>query len=156
MGGQLMWITYACLQHIGMAHNYRNSGQAVQAVRDAGYEISLGLMPKSIGPLTFVFTGTGNVSKVNSNCLLSVKQSGTRALTWRMWAFCWCFRAFLFHDWAFYSWYFSYLWTFPVVKNSTGPNLLFLLLVDSKLSGALNAFSFLFRQIIPCSEKFCS
>ncbi|XP_040858082.1 alpha-aminoadipic semialdehyde synthase, mitochondrial [Ochotona curzoniae] len=49
--------------HIGMAHNYRNSSQAVQAVRDAGYEISLGLMPRSIGPLTFVFTGTGNVSK---------------------------------------------------------------------------------------------
>ncbi|XP_063783261.1 alpha-aminoadipic semialdehyde synthase, mitochondrial [Pseudophryne corroboree] len=49
--------------HIGMAHNYRNSSQAVQAVRDAGYEISLGLMPKSIGPVTFVFTGTGNVSK---------------------------------------------------------------------------------------------
>ncbi|NXH19210.1 AASS protein, partial [Bucco capensis] len=49
--------------HIGMAHNYRNSSQAVQAVRDAGYEVSLGLMPKSLGPLTFVFTGTGNVSK---------------------------------------------------------------------------------------------
>uniref|UniRef100_A0A803SNL9 Alpha-aminoadipic semialdehyde synthase, mitochondrial n=1 Tax=Anolis carolinensis TaxID=28377 RepID=A0A803SNL9_ANOCA len=49
--------------HLGMAHNYRNSSQAVQAVRDAGYEISLGLMPKSIGPITFVFTGTGNVSK---------------------------------------------------------------------------------------------
>ncbi|TRY55438.1 hypothetical protein DNTS_003809 [Danionella cerebrum] len=46
--------------HIGMAHNYRNVSQAVQAVRDCGYEISLGLMPKSIGPLTFVFTGTGN------------------------------------------------------------------------------------------------
>lgn len=57
-----------------MAHNYRNSSQAVQAVRDAGYEISLGLMPKSIGPLTFVFTGTGNVSKVNPTCLVSVKQ----------------------------------------------------------------------------------
>ncbi|NWT58316.1 AASS protein, partial [Erythrocercus mccallii] len=51
------------LMHIGMAHNYRSSSQAVQAVRDAGYEISLGLMPKSVGPLTFVFTGTGNVSK---------------------------------------------------------------------------------------------
>ncbi|GAA6075840.1 alpha-aminoadipic semialdehyde synthase, mitochondrial, partial [Tachysurus ichikawai] len=48
--------------HIGMAHNYRNVSQAIQAVRDCGYEISLGLMPKSIGPLTFVFTGTGNVS----------------------------------------------------------------------------------------------
>lgn len=30
---------------------------AKQAVRDAGYEIALGVMPKSIGPLTFVFTG---------------------------------------------------------------------------------------------------
>ncbi|XP_051978790.1 alpha-aminoadipic semialdehyde synthase, mitochondrial-like isoform X2 [Xyrauchen texanus] len=49
--------------HIGMAHNYRNVSQAIQAVRDCGYEISLGLMPRSIGPLTFVFTGTGNVSK---------------------------------------------------------------------------------------------
>lgn len=49
--------------HIGPAHNYRNSGMARQAVRDAGYEISLGMMPKSIGPLTFVFTGTGNVSQ---------------------------------------------------------------------------------------------
>ncbi|XP_077981815.1 alpha-aminoadipic semialdehyde synthase, mitochondrial-like [Glandiceps talaboti] len=49
--------------HIGSAHNYRNSGMAKQAVRDAGYEIALGLMPKSIGPLTFVFTGAGNVSQ---------------------------------------------------------------------------------------------
>lgn len=49
--------------HIGPAHNYRNSGMARQAVRDAGYEISLGMMPKSIGPMTFVFTGTGNVSQ---------------------------------------------------------------------------------------------
>nr|XP_009919629.1 PREDICTED: alpha-aminoadipic semialdehyde synthase, mitochondrial isoform X5 [Haliaeetus albicilla] len=59
--------------HIGMAHNYRNSSQAVQAVRDAGYEISLGLMPKSVGPLTFVFTGTGNVSKVApyTTCLIN-------------------------------------------------------------------------------------
>lgn len=36
---------------------------ARQAIRDTGYEISLGMMPKSIGPLTFVFTGTGNVSQ---------------------------------------------------------------------------------------------
>lgn len=47
-----------------MAHNYRNVSQAIQAVRDCGYEISVGLMPKSIGPVTFCFTGTGNVSKV--------------------------------------------------------------------------------------------
>lgn len=30
---------------------------ARQALRDAGYEIALGMMPKSIGPVTFVFTG---------------------------------------------------------------------------------------------------
>uniref|UniRef100_A0A3P8UP07 Aminoadipate-semialdehyde synthase n=1 Tax=Cynoglossus semilaevis TaxID=244447 RepID=A0A3P8UP07_CYNSE len=49
--------------HIGMSHNYRNVSQAIQAVRDCGYEISMGLMPKSMGPITFCFTGTGNVSK---------------------------------------------------------------------------------------------
>ncbi|XP_072178275.1 alpha-aminoadipic semialdehyde synthase, mitochondrial-like [Diadema setosum] len=49
--------------HIAAAHNYRNSSMARQAIRDAGYEISLGLMPKSIGPLTFVFMGSGNVSQ---------------------------------------------------------------------------------------------
>lgn len=49
--------------HIGPAHNYRNSGMARQSIRDAGYEISLGNMPKSMGPLTFVFTGSGNVSQ---------------------------------------------------------------------------------------------
>ncbi|EPY81815.1 alpha-aminoadipic semialdehyde synthase, mitochondrial precursor [Camelus ferus] len=62
VAGETAWMSVV-VRHIGMAHNYRNSSQAVQAVRDAGYEISLGLMPKSIGPLTFVFTGTGNVSK---------------------------------------------------------------------------------------------
>ncbi|XP_050524129.1 alpha-aminoadipic semialdehyde synthase, mitochondrial isoform X2 [Daktulosphaira vitifoliae] len=51
------------LMHIGPAHNYRNSMMARQALRDAGYEIALGMMPKSIGPITFVFTGSGNVSQ---------------------------------------------------------------------------------------------
>ncbi len=45
--------------HIGPAHNYRNNGMAKQAIRDAGYEIALAMMPRSIGPLTFVFTGSG-------------------------------------------------------------------------------------------------
>ncbi|XP_066996785.2 alpha-aminoadipic semialdehyde synthase, mitochondrial [Anabrus simplex] len=49
--------------HIGPAHNYRSSSMARQAIRDAGYEIALGMMPQSIGPLTFVFTGSGNVSQ---------------------------------------------------------------------------------------------
>lgn len=106
-----------------MAHNYRNSSQAVQAVRDAGYEISLGLMPKSIGPLTFVFTGTGNVSKVNPTCLVSVKQTETLKLIQRLWAFCGHFRALFFHEWASYLGYFPYLCTFTIVKSSHSPNL---------------------------------
>ncbi len=52
------------LQHIGPSHNYRNTEMARQAVRDAGYEIALDRLPKSLGPLTFIFTGSGNVSKV--------------------------------------------------------------------------------------------
>lgn len=39
------------LQHIGLAHNYRSSEMARQAIRDAGYEIALDRMPKSIGKL---------------------------------------------------------------------------------------------------------
>lgn len=51
------------MKHIGPPHNYRNSSMARQAVRDCGYEIALGMMPKSIGPLTFIFSGSGNVSQ---------------------------------------------------------------------------------------------
>ncbi|XP_021342744.1 alpha-aminoadipic semialdehyde synthase, mitochondrial-like isoform X2 [Mizuhopecten yessoensis] len=49
--------------HIGPSHNYTNTEMARRAVRDAGYEIALGRLPKSIGPLTFIFTGSGNVSQ---------------------------------------------------------------------------------------------
>uniref|UniRef100_A0A0N5A3W0 Saccharopine dehydrogenase n=1 Tax=Parastrongyloides trichosuri TaxID=131310 RepID=A0A0N5A3W0_PARTI len=49
--------------HIGLAHNYNNSHMAINAVRDCGYEIALNRLPNSLGPLTFVFTGSGNVSK---------------------------------------------------------------------------------------------
>ncbi|KAI3382293.1 hypothetical protein SNEBB_011387 [Seison nebaliae] len=49
--------------HVGLAHNYRTTEMACQAIRDAGYGISLGNMPRSIGPLIFIFTGTGNVSQ---------------------------------------------------------------------------------------------
>ena len=60
------------MQYVGPAHNYRNSYVAQAAIREAGYEIALGMMPKSIGPLTFVFTGTGNVSTVSRTLLLFV------------------------------------------------------------------------------------
>ncbi|XP_005100311.2 alpha-aminoadipic semialdehyde synthase, mitochondrial [Aplysia californica] len=48
---------------IGPSHNYQHTEMARQAVRDAGYQIALGRMSKSIGPLTFVITGSGNVSQ---------------------------------------------------------------------------------------------
>ena len=51
------------IQYIGPTHNYRSSELARQAIREAGYQISLGMLPDSIGPLTFVFTGAGNVSQ---------------------------------------------------------------------------------------------
>lgn len=59
-------IDLSLIQHIGPSHNYRNTEQARQAVRDAGYEIALDRLPKSIGPLVFVFTGSGNVSQVST------------------------------------------------------------------------------------------
>lgn len=112
-----------------MAHNYRNSSQAVQAVRDAGYEISLGLMPKSIGPLTFVFTGTGNVSKVNPTCLVSVKQPETLRGCGHFVSISELFisgrsvlGAFPIH-----------ICTFTILKNSYSLNLCYMFLVDSKL-----------------------
>lgn len=60
----LYYLKKMFIQHIGPAHNYRNSSMARQSIRDAGYEVALGMMPKSLGPLTFVFTGSGNVSQV--------------------------------------------------------------------------------------------
>ncbi|CAF3190945.1 unnamed protein product [Rotaria sp. Silwood2] len=49
--------------HIGLVQNDRNNEQARVAIRDAEYEIVLGLMPKSIKPLIIVFTGSGNISQ---------------------------------------------------------------------------------------------
>jgi len=40
---------------------------ARQALRDAGYEIALGMMPKSIGPVTFVFTGYSEILSLQKN-----------------------------------------------------------------------------------------
>jgi hypothetical protein len=54
--------------NIGLPHTYRSVADARHAVRDAGYEIALGNMPASMGPLTFVFTGSGNVSQASISC----------------------------------------------------------------------------------------
>uniref|UniRef100_C3YJJ0 Saccharopine dehydrogenase [NAD(+), L-lysine-forming] n=1 Tax=Branchiostoma floridae TaxID=7739 RepID=C3YJJ0_BRAFL len=48
---------------IGPTHSYRNIEMCRQAVRDCGYDLALGRMPESMGPLTFLFTGSGYVSK---------------------------------------------------------------------------------------------
>ena len=56
-----------CRQYVGPTHNYRTSELARQAIREAGYQISLGMLPQSIGPLTFVFAGAGNVSQVRTD-----------------------------------------------------------------------------------------
>ncbi|XP_013415516.1 alpha-aminoadipic semialdehyde synthase, mitochondrial isoform X1 [Lingula anatina] len=47
--------------HIAMAHNYVSYEAACQAVRDVGRRIAEGEM--CVGPLTFVFTGAGGVSR---------------------------------------------------------------------------------------------
>ncbi|CAL8095373.1 unnamed protein product [Calicophoron daubneyi] len=49
--------------NIGLAHNYRRAFDAQQAFRSVGYDIALGWMPDSLGPMIFVIHGDGNVSE---------------------------------------------------------------------------------------------
>jgi alpha-aminoadipic semialdehyde synthase len=49
--------------HIGPAHNYPNTSAAKAAVASLGREILYGLLPSVLGPMVFVFTGSGNVSQ---------------------------------------------------------------------------------------------
>ncbi|XP_065829633.1 alpha-aminoadipic semialdehyde synthase, mitochondrial-like [Oscarella lobularis] len=49
--------------HIGTAHNYPNSSAAKAAIASVAREIEYGLLPEILGPMTFVFTGRGNVSQ---------------------------------------------------------------------------------------------
>ena len=53
-------------QYIGATHNYKNSRQAKLAIYELGEDIKAGKLPAHFGPLTFVFTGSGNVSQVNN------------------------------------------------------------------------------------------
>jgi len=53
------------LQYIGAAHNYPSTVSAKAAIYALGREIQHGSIPKILGPLVFVFTGSGNVSKVS-------------------------------------------------------------------------------------------
>ena len=47
-----------------MAHNYPTLSGAKAAIASLGREIQYGLLPESLGPLIFTFTGSGAVSKV--------------------------------------------------------------------------------------------
>lgn len=49
--------------HVGSAHNYSSSSGAKAAIASLGREIQYGMLPESLGPLIFTFTGAGNVSQ---------------------------------------------------------------------------------------------
>uniref|UniRef100_A0A915I4F8 Saccharopine dehydrogenase [NAD(+), L-lysine-forming] n=1 Tax=Romanomermis culicivorax TaxID=13658 RepID=A0A915I4F8_ROMCU len=56
------------LMHISLAHNYHSYQKAKKDVQDVAEDIALGLMPRSLPPLIFVFTG--NTDKVYG-CVVS-------------------------------------------------------------------------------------
>ncbi|XP_057296367.1 alpha-aminoadipic semialdehyde synthase, mitochondrial-like [Hydractinia symbiolongicarpus] len=49
--------------YVGSTHNYKNSRQARLSIYELGEDIRAGKLPSHFGPLTFVFTGSGNVSQ---------------------------------------------------------------------------------------------
>ena len=52
-----------------MAHNYPTLTAAKAAIAGLGREIQYGLMPESLGPFVFTFTGSGSVSQVSNRCV---------------------------------------------------------------------------------------
>ena len=52
---------------MGGTHNYKNSRAAKLAIFELGEDIAMGKLPAHFGPLSFVFTGSGNVSQVSRN-----------------------------------------------------------------------------------------
>ena len=51
--------------HIGLAHNYAATSDLVPVLHKLGQNMKKYKLPKVIAPLTFVFTGSGNVSQVS-------------------------------------------------------------------------------------------
>ena len=51
---------------MGATHNYKNSRAAKLAIYELGEDIKAGKLPAHFGPLSFVFTGSGNVSQVTT------------------------------------------------------------------------------------------
>ena len=50
--------------HIGLAHNYATVGDVVPVLHKIGDSLNRYKLPKVVAPLTFAFTGSGNVSQV--------------------------------------------------------------------------------------------
>lgn len=60
-----MWFVVCFfLQYMGATHNYKNSRAAKLAIYELGEDIKAGKLPAHFGPLSFVFSGSGNVSQV--------------------------------------------------------------------------------------------
>ena len=47
-----------------MSHSYKSLDSAKSSVKSVGESIAAEGIPKDLGPMTFVFTGTGHVSNV--------------------------------------------------------------------------------------------
>lgn len=47
-----------------MSHSYKSLDSAISSVKNVGESITAEGLPRDLGPMTFVFTGTGNVSNV--------------------------------------------------------------------------------------------
>ena len=52
------------MQYIGSAHNYSTTIAAKAAIAILGREIEHSMIPQSLAPLVFTFSGSGNVSQV--------------------------------------------------------------------------------------------
>lgn len=53
--------------HIGLAHNYASVADVEPVLLRIGESMKNYKLPKVIAPLTFAFTGSGNVSQVRLN-----------------------------------------------------------------------------------------
>ncbi|KAF9369461.1 hypothetical protein CPC16_004497, partial [Podila verticillata] len=64
LGQRLLGLGYSSpFLHVGMAHNYKSLASAKLALQSLGNTISDEGTPKEFGPMTFTFTGSGNVSQ---------------------------------------------------------------------------------------------
>jgi alpha-aminoadipic semialdehyde synthase len=60
--------------HIGLAHNYAEVSDVVPVLHRIGESMKKYKLPKVIAPLTFSFTGSGNVSQVRLGSVTELLQ----------------------------------------------------------------------------------